>query len=146
MCVGGQDVPAAPPPAAPAWARPFPAPPPPRLEPTPAAVPVGVAGVYASDHAPIVADLEIVLSRAGKARLARRRKLLGLSYSSRPPFTPREVLCLGVCGAVALGLIGVVVWLLWDLFAANLECRVQCRNKADDPPFDTPINSSRTCS
>jgi len=94
------------------------------------------AWVYASDHAPVVADLALPLSKSGKARLTRRRRALGLSASLRAPMTPRELICLGTCAAFTAALLGVFLWLLWDLFAANLECRFQCRSRSDDPPFD----------
>ena len=96
--------------------------------------------VYASDHLPVVADLALPhwSTRRSKMRLCVSEK----NFKAGGKFAPRTIsmgvimafVILGVIGAL---LVGLMLWMIWDMAGgSNLECRLQCRNILEDPPFD----------
>lgn len=96
--------------------------------------------VYPSDHMPIVSELSIpvVGSRALLRRLAYRQSL---TMRLR---TARANMCMSLLCLLAVALFFIIIWLMWDLFATSIQCRIQCRNRGSDPPFDF-VQAPPTC-
>jgi len=104
--------------------------------------------VYASDHAPVVAELAIPrhgMTKKAKS-IAKLDKAAGKTYAAGggPPVSAlsgRTYICLGLLGASLLGLIFVFLLLVWEMAGGrNLECRLQCRVEGLHPPFDEPMS------
>lgn len=109
--------------------------------------------VYASDHLPIVSDLVLPIGvdpalKRAKNRFRAPKPANFHAGGWTPGLTVGAKACLGVLGLVGLFFVALILWLFWEMAGGgNLDCRVQCRHKINDPPFDAaldapPLNSS----
>lgn len=83
---------------------------------------------YASDHLPIVTEMLVPVGKS--ARLGPPPNFMGGA-----PKPPKTVGCLMTLGGVAMCLLLLFLWLIWDMFYTTYECQMQCRNRATDPPL-----------
>lgn len=92
--------------------------------------------VYASDHLPLVSEIGIEATTKPLVRI----KTEALARAPRKPMQGKAMMCLGIMLVLALFFLGLLFWILWDWAVGGaLECRLECRDRRFDPPFDASV-------
>lgn len=101
---------------------------------------------YASDHLPIAADVTVpnLLLASHPLKRAKRRFRAPAASNFKaggapPALSGAAKACLGLLCLAIIGLICVIIGLMWEMAGGvNFECRVQCRDRMNDPVWDAP--------